>query len=435
MLVREFDDRMGWAKWSYSSCAEWLAWRCGISLSAAREKVRTAQALRELPEISLAFREGRLSYTKVRAMTRVAAVHGEDELVRYALQASAPDVEERCRQIRNVQPESVHDARRAWDARSLSAWRNASNGTLCLRVELPQEVGELVMRAIEKAMGQDEVADGGCESSPSRFQSRQADALVAIVKTYLDGGSGEAGSAATADRYQVVVHVDEAALRGGVGRADAPLETIARIACDSSVIVVTEDECGTPLKISRKQRALPMALRRALWARDRHCRFPGCQHSRFAEPHHVLHWIKGGKHSLDNLVLLCWHYHRLLHEGGYGIRRAYQGELYFVRADGRTIPRCGYRADDYTDDYGDNRSGEGLLEDPSMEGCCHADEERGNPSVEGSQCACGNPSMEECNEEENREHTSMEVREPRVAYGLTTSFASSAEARPTSCHH
>lgn len=58
VLVREFDDRMGWAKWSFPSCAEWLSWRCGISLSAAREKVRTAQALRELPAISLAFREG-----------------------------------------------------------------------------------------------------------------------------------------------------------------------------------------------------------------------------------------------------------------------------------------------------------------------------------------------------------------------------------------
>jgi hypothetical protein len=104
VLVREFDDRMGWAKWGYSNCAEWLSWRCGISQSAAREKVRTAQALRDLPEISLAFREGRLSYTKVRALTRVAAVHGEDSLLRYALDASAPAVEERCRQIRNTQP-------------------------------------------------------------------------------------------------------------------------------------------------------------------------------------------------------------------------------------------------------------------------------------------------------------------------------------------
>ena len=114
VLVREFDDRFGYAKWTFKSCAEWLAWRCGISLSAAREKVRTAQALRTLPEISAAFADGRLSYSKVRALTRVAHVHDEDLLLAYALQATAAQVEERCRQIRNVAPESVHDARRAW---------------------------------------------------------------------------------------------------------------------------------------------------------------------------------------------------------------------------------------------------------------------------------------------------------------------------------
>jgi hypothetical protein len=70
VLVREFDERFGWHKWSFPNCAEWLAWRCGLSLSAAREKVRTAHALRRLPAIAAAFADGRLSYSKVRALTR-----------------------------------------------------------------------------------------------------------------------------------------------------------------------------------------------------------------------------------------------------------------------------------------------------------------------------------------------------------------------------
>ncbi|PWG69360.1 HNH endonuclease, partial [Enterococcus hirae] len=78
-------DRFGWAKWSFRSCAEWLAWRCGITLSAAREKVRTAQALRGLPQISGAFADGRLSYSKVRALTRAADRHNEGLLLAYAL--------------------------------------------------------------------------------------------------------------------------------------------------------------------------------------------------------------------------------------------------------------------------------------------------------------------------------------------------------------
>jgi len=384
VLVREFDDRMGWAKWSFPSCAEWLSWRCQISLSAAREKVRTAQALRDLPAISLAFREGRLSYTKARALTRVAAEHGEDALLRYALDASAPAVEERCRQIRNVHPDSLHDARRAWEARALSAYRNAARGTLCLRVELPLDVGELVMKAIERALEREGIPDGVAEGSPSGFQSQQADALVAIVKTYLDGGAPGSDSSSSADRYQLVLHVDESALHGGAGRADAPLETVKRLACDSSVVVVTEDERGTPLTVSRRNRTVSTPVRRAVLARDRCCTLPGCHRTRFVEAHHVEHWIDGGETTVDNLTLLCSYHHRLLHEGGYRIRRDYQGELYFVRADGRAIPRCGYRVDDYTDDY--------VTENPSMEGSLCADTDHENPS--------------------------MEVREPRGVYRL-----------------
>src|SRR5215831_896282 len=107
LLIRAFDDRFGWAKWGLRHCAEWLAWRCGLSLSAAREKVRTAQALRSLPAISAAFADGRLSYSKVRALTRVAHEGDEDLLLSYALEATAAQVEERCRQMRNAEPESV----------------------------------------------------------------------------------------------------------------------------------------------------------------------------------------------------------------------------------------------------------------------------------------------------------------------------------------
>src|SRR5262245_14711806 len=71
LLVREFDDRCGWQKWGLRNCAEWLAWSCDLSMSTARERVRTAHALREMPAIAAALEDGRLSYSKVRALTRV----------------------------------------------------------------------------------------------------------------------------------------------------------------------------------------------------------------------------------------------------------------------------------------------------------------------------------------------------------------------------
>lgn len=375
LLIREFDDRFGWAKWSFRSCAEWLAWRCGITLSAAREKVRTAQALRGLPQISGAFADGRLSYSKVRALTRAADRHNEDLLLAYALSATATQVEERCRQMRNVEPDATERAQRSWTRRSLSAWRNAERGTMTISLEVPIESGEIVTGAIDRAIEAGEGASGP-EFEEASWHTQQADALVAVARAYLDGGSQQGVSASsTADHYQVVVHVDEAALRGGEGRSDLPIETVKRLACDGSLVPVVDNAAGEPLSIGRKRRSVPPAIRRALWSRDRGCSFPGCCNTRFVDAHHVRHWSEDGETSLENLVLLCSHHHRLGHEGGYRIRRDPEDRKYFQRPDGRVIPPCGYHADDARPDPVD-------LEGTSAEAWL-ADLVRGlNPSAE-----------------------------------------------------
>jgi hypothetical protein len=406
LLIRQFDDRLGWAKWGYRNCAEWLAWRSGIGRSAAREQVRTAQALRDLPQISRAFAEGRLSYSKVRALTRAADSANEDALLVYALRATACQVEERCRQIRNVRPESVHDARRAWEQRSLSVWRNRGRGTLTISVELPLETGELIAEALDLAIQSGETADGP-EFTEASWQTQQADALVALAKAYLAGGrhAGEDASSApqaataAADQYQVIVHVDESSLRGGTGRSDLPLETVRRLTCDGSVVEVVESVEGAPFSVGRKQRTVPTAMKRALWARDRGCAFPGCHHTRFVDAHHVKHWAQGGDTSLDNLVLLCSHHHRLTHEGGYEIRRDHRGGFYFRRADGRVIPPCGYRVADAEPDAEElaftNSSAEASAA-ASEEGFLAAVVKRQKPSAEVREAraryrACGLP--------------------------------------------
>jgi hypothetical protein len=357
VLVREFDDRFGFAKWSFASCAEWLAWRCGLSLSAAREKVRTAQALRRLPAISAAFADGRLSYSKVRALTRVAHEHEEDLLLAYALEATAARVEERCRQIRNTSPDSVHGARRAWERRGLALWRDEARGTLRMTVELPLEEGELIARAIDCAVAAGEVAtdvEPGTfaeESKGITWRMQQADALVAVAKAYLDGGGAAHDMSSTADRYQMVVHVDEKSMRGGeAGRSDLPIETIKRLCCDGSLVTVVDAADGTPLDVGRKQRVVSTALRRALYARDRACTFPGCHRKHYLDAYHLEHWADGGETTRENLTLLCTYHHRLLHEGAFRAKREADGGLSFTRADGRTIPRFGYRVEDFADD-------------------------------------------------------------------------------------
>lgn len=185
----------------------------------------------------------------------------------------------------------------------------------------------------------------------------QADALVAVAKTYLGGDLGHANrTRSAADHYQVVLHTDAKALRGGVSvdnstaRSDLPIETIRRLTCDGSLVTVVEDEQGTPLDVGRKQRTVSPALKRALWSRDRGCAFPGCHRAHYVDAHHIRHWAEGGDTSLENLTLLCTHHHRLLHEGGFRIRRDHGGAIYFERPDGRVIPRHGYRVEDVLDD-------------------------------------------------------------------------------------
>lgn len=343
ILIHQFDVRRGWIKWGFRNGSEWLAWRCGLTLSAAREKVRTANALGNLPEISRAFQDGRLSYSKVRALTRAADRDNEDLLLAYALSASASQVEERCRQMRNVQPDSVRDAQRSWERRTLSVWRNESRGTLSISLEVPLEAGELITQALDRAVAAGETASGP-EFTDTTWHTQQADAMVAIARSYLSGAATE--PAATADHYQVVLHVDEQALRGGAGRSDLPIETVKRLSCDGSVVRVVENDRGEPLDVGRKRRTIPFAIKRALWSRDRGCTFPGCHNSRFVDAHHIRHWSEGGETSLDNLLLLCSHHHRLVHEGRYRIFRDSNQSIYFQRRDGRTIPDCGYGTED-----------------------------------------------------------------------------------------
>jgi hypothetical protein len=373
VLVREFDDRFGWKKWAFKTCAEWVAWRCGIGLAAAREKVRAAHALRGLPAIAAAFAEGRLSYSKVRALTRVAQIHDEDLLLAYALNATVPQVEERCRQIRNVAPDSVHHARRAWENRSLTMWRDEGRGLMRFTVEVPIDEGELIRRALDCAVAGGEVTtdldpDAIGESKGTAWRAQQADALVAVAKSYLDGGHGAEGGA-TADHYQVVVHADAKSLTGGTGCSDLPIETVKRLLCDCSLVTVIEDENARPLDVGRKQRIVSTSLKRALQARDRGCTFPGCHRKHYAEGHHLKHWIHGGETTPENMTLLCTHHHKKLHEGGFSIVKEADGTLRFVTADGRTIPRCGYRLEDFVDDeIGDETQSED--QNASRDGFC-----------------------------------------------------------------
>ena len=346
VLIREFDEQDGWHQYGLRSCAHWLNFKCGIGLNAAREKVRVARALKDLPKISAAFEQGRLSFSKVRAMTRIADAGNEDYLLGIAKHGTAQHVEglvsryRRCRRLQDIEI-----ANRQHRQRSFSYSFDA-DGCLVFRGRLPAAQGALVVKALEMA-----VEKAFAEAlEPEPIGARRADALATIAETYMNTGPV---ANATADRYQVVVHVSRDTLRdvtaetpdvAGVEQAylengpHVTAETSRRVACDCSTITVVEDDAGEPLSIGRRSRSIPPAIRRALRLRDRGCRFPGCTHTCFVDGHHIEHWADGGETSLDNLVLLCRYHHRLVHEGGYGCERTANGRVVFTAPDRSALP-------------------------------------------------------------------------------------------------
>jgi len=366
ILIRQFDERGGWLKWGLSNCAEWLHWRCDLSMSTAREKVRVAHALKTLSAISTAFSSGELSYSKVRPLTRVARTDNEEALLAFALKTTASRVEERCRELRCGTVESVNEANRTNACRSLRVHRDSERGTMTITVELPLETGELLEKALDRA--RDSAASQIAERIDECWAAQQADALITVANAYLSGTNES--SACTSDNYQVTVHVDRSALANGDGRASLPIESVKRLCCDGDAVVIVENEEGEPLSVGRKTRTVPTAIKRALRARDKGCVFPGCHHTRFVDAHHVRHWSAGGETSLDNLVLLCSRHHQLVHEGGFSIERDYQNRWFYKRPDGRAVPSCGYQAKDMIDDGINHDIGilSNSINNPSAEG-------------------------------------------------------------------
>jgi hypothetical protein len=142
-LIAELDRRRGWAEWGVKSCAHWLSWQCGIDLGAAREKVRVAHALGKLPRVATAMAEGRVSYAKARALTRVADAANEDYLLNIALCGTASHVEQVVRGYRRAL-DAEELSREAIQQRDQSLWYHTEpDGSVAIRARLPAEIGAL----------------------------------------------------------------------------------------------------------------------------------------------------------------------------------------------------------------------------------------------------------------------------------------------------
>jgi hypothetical protein len=396
VLLGDFDARQGWATWEMNSCAQWLSWKCQMSAGTAREHVRVARALRDLPVLRAEFGAGRLSYAKVRALTRIATPATEQGLAGLAAPMTANQLERFARAHRQVSAADDTTAR----VRRRLAWRFEDDGSLAGTFRLPPLAGAVLLQALRAAANPDHPHSGpgthpglgpGHEGDPGETpgpgpgpgpvtSSDLADALLVIAEAFL---AGEIADAADPEIYQVVVHVGTDTLtpaapaqdtpaRDAAGQAaeqaGVPAETPAAprfpghpadpgrchvqdgpaisvttaqvLGCTAALSWLLHDRDGTALDAGRRRRRPTTAQRRAARDRDQcRCRYPGCE-SRRTDLHHIRYWAHGGPTSLQNIISLCPAHHRLVHDRGYLIAAGPGGAFTFYRPDGTLLPPC-----------------------------------------------------------------------------------------------
>jgi len=396
LMIAELDRRRVWADWQMTSCAHWLSWRCGLGLVTARDHVRVAHALTELPLIRAEFATGRLSYSKVRAITRIATPALERELVHLALGSTAAQAERLVRGYRRaVAGEEVDRLRRAGRTPGPDAtWYVDADGYLMLTARLAPDDGMVLLTALNAALHHEpldgsphapsdrrsDATDGGSgTATPRAPRTTRAEALAMVAQRALAATPADHSGA---DRHLVNVHVDHEVLLepdptltepAPTTRADdsaesrrpardassdgSPASTVQhgqahyqhgpamtaemarRLLCDTTFRLWADDlSTGRPLGYGRTRRTVTAVQRRLLLQRDHgRCAVPGCSNTRFLHAHHVVHWLYGGRTDPDNLVMLCTHHHGQVHDGHLRIGAGGGGRFTFHTGDGRII--------------------------------------------------------------------------------------------------
>jgi len=379
-LLDEFDQNEGWHGDGIKSFAHWLNWQVGMGNVMAREKVRVARALRELPKIDAAFLKGEVSYSKVRAMTRVATTENEHFLLEIAEFGTAQQVEYLVKKYKLAKRlNSTEYLQEKMVLEKGCFWHQEEDGMTVFEIRLPTEDGAVLIKAIEniadglkkehlcelknesntlldaesgsklKAEQKSDSAEGEIGEMKDEIKnvsagtflsgqnpdifSHRADALTLMAEHCLSKGADNLFNRSGADTQHVLLHLNVNQLSRDYKINQGPLcytddnlhipPSIAnKLSCDASISLVIEGDNNNVVNIGRKTRIVPLAMKRALKMRDQGCVFPGCCQTKWTDSHHIKHWSEGGETSMNNLVTLCRYHHTQLHKGEYRIEKA-----------------------------------------------------------------------------------------------------------------
>jgi hypothetical protein len=328
-------DEETWRGDGARDLAHRVSMRYGVSHWKASRWVAAGRALSSLPLIGDALASGSLSLDKVVELARCATPEDEARLIRWAQRVSPGAVRHRADvETRRAREDGVEVER----TRSLSWWYLDDERRFAMQAELPAAEGAVVARALERLSRSIAVMPG--EEGEAFADARRADALVALC-------GARVAEDPDPDRATVVVHAQLEGFARGTGAEleDRPAidpSTVERLMCTSRGQTVVEDRDGTVVRMNETSRLAPAWLLRHVRYRNRGCTFPGCGAKRFTEAHHLRFWRDGGRTTLENLALICSFHHRTIHEHGWRVERAPDGELTWLRPDGVAV-RAGPR--------------------------------------------------------------------------------------------
>ncbi|HEX9123791.1 MAG TPA: DUF222 domain-containing protein [Actinomycetota bacterium] len=359
--LAELERRRIFERDGHLSAASWLAFTHKVAWGTAREHVRVARALEEMPLTRRALDAGDISLSAGKVLVAAreadpeAFAEGERALVEAAQIHQVGDLKKVAAYWRQAveRERSLRGEEKLRERRRLHA-SVTFLGMVRVDGDLDPETGESLLTALGAVLDAESRSRG--EDDDRTPAQRRADALGEICRQWLDRADRPV-VAGERPHLTVTVDADAIAIHGGsedssggaAGRPPTPTseldhvgpvgsQTARTLACDASVMRVVMAGRSEPLDVGRRTPVVSPAMRRAVIVRDRRCRFPGCDRPHtWCDAHHVVHWASGGPTALPNLVLLCRRHHRMVHQRGGFRLELLDGRPVFRRPDGSML--------------------------------------------------------------------------------------------------
>src|SRR5438876_8951820 len=305
----------------FNSPTDWLRFNCHLTDKVASDRIQVGEQLAAMPASVEAMRAGEIGYGHLTVMARTAEAVGkrfeESRLLPLARKHTPGKFYYKSLHYRHsIDAKAYCQEQSEQEINHHLTLSTSESGHLLIIGVLDPIGGAAVRTALEP------LAQKSGAHDDRLLPQRYADALVELAS----GGKPA--------NLQVTATIET--LKGLAGAAGAEMEfslpissaSLQRMACDCSVTRVLLNQESLVVDIGRSRRMISGPARKALNARDGHCRWPGCERpAAWCDGHHIVHWVHGGTNEPDNLVLLCRRHHRMVHEGNWQIIRCDDGHL------------------------------------------------------------------------------------------------------------